>query len=216
MLKEVSPDSFAAVKLVNQLLGKSCSHWSYKEQRPNVALWGSSDAGEPALVQQSPGQMQQLLLQTDGTENKVHVPQLALSLVGQGGCYRQQTAELPLLLSSVTVDGNQVSEDESLPSPSAALLLSVSTGNSFPGESNTEWWMSSGSVSHPENKFYFLETQETQKLTAAKDLSCTKLDNVLSQDTISDRGNGFSLTTLFKDLNLKVLWDQEDENAEFY
>lgn len=167
-------------------------------------------------MQQSPGQMQQLLLQTDGTENKVHAPQLALSLVGQGGCYRQQTAELPLLLSSVTVDGDQVSEDESLPSPSAALLLSVSTGNSFPGESNTEWWMSSGSVSHPENKFYFLETQETQKLTAAKDLSCTKLDNVLSQDTISDRGNGFSLTTLFKDLNLKVLWDQEDENAEFY
>lgn len=76
--------------------------------------------------------------------------------------------------------------------------------------------MSSGSVSHPENKFYFLETQETRKLTAAKDLSCTKLDNVLSQDTISDRGNSFSLTTLFKDLNLKVLWDQEDENAEFY
>ncbi|XP_035418164.1 interleukin-22 receptor subunit alpha-1 [Cygnus atratus] len=216
VLKEVSPDSFAGVKLVNQVLGKSCSHWSYKEQRPNMALWGSSGVGEPAPVQRSPGQTQQLLLQTDGMESKVHVPQLALSLVGQEGCYRQQTAELPLLLSSVTVDGDQVPEDESLPSPSAALLLSVSTGDSFPGENNTEWWMSSGSVSHPENKFYFLETQETQKLTAVKELSCTKLNNVLSQDTISDRGNGFSLTTLFKDLNLKVLWDQEDEHTEFY
>lgn len=215
MLKEVSPDSFVCGKLITQMLGKSCSCWNYKEQRPNLALWNSSDTRESVLLQGSPGQTQQLLLQTDGMESKVHVSQLSLSLLEQGGCYRQQTAELPLLWSSVKADTDYVPENESLSSLSATLLFSVGTGNSFPGENNTEQWMLPDSFSHSANKLQFPETQETETLTATKELSCTKLNNVVSQDTISDRDNGTPLTMLFKDLDLKVLWDQ-DENTEFY
>ncbi|KAM6235604.1 interleukin-22 receptor subunit alpha-1 isoform 1-T1 [Spheniscus humboldti] len=215
MLKEVSPDSFVCGKLITQMLGKSCSCWNYKEQRPNLALWNSSDTRESVLLQGSPGQTQQLLLQTDGMESKVRVSQLSLSLLEQGGCYRQQTAELPLLWSSVKADTDYVPENESLSSLSATLLFSVSTGNSFPGENNTEHWMLPDSFSHSANKLQFPETKETETLTATKELSCTKLNNVVSQDPISDRDNGTPLTMLFKDLDLKVLWDQ-DENTEFY
>ncbi|KAM6044053.1 interleukin-22 receptor subunit alpha-1 isoform 2-T2 [Theristicus caerulescens] len=214
-LKEASPDSSVGGKLITQMLGKSCSHWNYKEQRPDLALWNSSDTRESVLLQGRPEQTQQLLLQTDGMESKVLASQLSLSLLEQGGCYRRQTAELPLLWSSVKADTDYVPENESLSSLSATLLFSVGTGNNFPGENNTERWMLPDSFSHSANKLQFPETQETEMLTAAKELSCTKLNNVVSQDTISDRDNGTSLTLLFKDLDLKVLWDQ-DENAEFY
>ncbi|XP_005234214.1 interleukin-22 receptor subunit alpha-1 isoform X1 [Falco peregrinus] len=215
MLKEVSPDSFVSGKLITHKLGKSCSHWNYKEQRPVLALWNSSGTRESVLLQGSPGQTQQLQLQTEGMENKVHASQLSLSLLEQGGCYRKQTTELPLLLSSVKVDTDYVPEDESLSSLSPALLFPVSTGNNFPGEKNTERWMLPDSFSHSANKLQFLETQETETLTATKELSCTELNNVVSQDTISDWDNGTPLAMLFKDLDLKVLWDQ-DENTEFY
>ncbi|KAM9256016.1 interleukin-22 receptor subunit alpha-1 [Cariama cristata] len=215
MLKEVSPDNFVGGKLITQMLGKSCSHWNYKEQRPSLALWNSSDTRESVLLHRSPGQTQQLLLQTDGMESKVYISQPSLSLPEQGGCYGRQTAELPLLLSSVKVDTDYVPEDESLSSLSATLLFSVGTGNNFPGENNTEPWMLPDSFSHSAKKLQSPETQETKMLTATKELSCTKLNNVVSQGTISDQDNGTPLTMLFKDLDLKVLWDQE-ENTEFY
>nr|XP_013808784.1 PREDICTED: interleukin-22 receptor subunit alpha-1 isoform X1 [Apteryx mantelli mantelli] len=212
-LKEVSPDCFAGGKLVIQMLGKSCSHWDYKEQRPELSLWKSSDTRESVLLQEIPGQTQQLLLQPDGVKSEVHIPQLPLSLLEQGSCYRQQRAEPLPLLSSVKVDRDSVPEDESLSSLSAAFLLSVCTGNNLPGEHNTEWWMSLDS----ENKLQFPETQETEMLTAAKELNCTKLNNAVSQDTISDQDSGIPLTMLFKDINLKVQWDQGmDENTEIY
>ncbi|XP_014804122.1 PREDICTED: interleukin-22 receptor subunit alpha-1 [Calidris pugnax] len=207
-LKEVSPDSSVGGKLITQMLDKSCSHWNYKEQRPNLALWNSSDKRETVLLPGSPGQTQQLLVRTDGIESKVYVSQLSLSLLEQEGCYRQQTAELPLLLSSVKVDTDYAPEDESLSPLSATLLFSGGTSNSFPGE-NTERWMSPGSFSHPANKLQFPETHETETLAATKELSCTKLNNVVFQDTISDQGNGTALTMLFKDLDLQVLWDQD-------
>ncbi|XP_009987360.1 PREDICTED: interleukin-22 receptor subunit alpha-1 [Tauraco erythrolophus] len=213
-LKDVSPDGFVGGKLITQMLGKSCSHWNYKEQRPNLALWDNSDTRKSVFLQGSPGQTQQVLLQTDGMESKAHGSQLSLSLLEQGGCYRGQTAELPPLLSSVEVDTDYVTEDKSLSSLSAALLLSVGTGNSFPGD-NSEQWMLPDSFSHSANKLQFPETREIEMLTATKELSCTNLSNVVSHDTISDRDNSTPLTMLFKDLDLKVLWDQ-DENIEFY
>ncbi|XP_009646862.1 interleukin-22 receptor subunit alpha-1 [Egretta garzetta] len=215
MLKEVSPDSFVGGKLITQMLGKSCSHWNYKEQRPNLALWNSSDTRESPFLQGSPGQTQHLLLQADGMESKVYVSQISLSLLEQGGCYRQQTAELPLLWSSVKVDTDCAPENESLLPLSATLLFSVGNGTNFPGENNTERWMLPDSSLHSANKLQFPETQETEMLTAAKELSCTKLKNVVSQDTIADWDNGTPLPTLFKDLDLKVQWD-EDENIECY
>ncbi|KAM9268197.1 interleukin-22 receptor subunit alpha-1 [Morus bassanus] len=212
-LKECSPDSFVGEKLITQMLGKSYSHWNYKEQKPNLALWNSSDTRVSVLLQGSPEQTQQLLLQTDGMESKVRVSQLSLPLLEQGGCYRRQTAELPLIWSSVKADTDYAPENELL--PSAALPFSVTTGNNFPGVNYLEQWMLPDSFSHSANKLQFPETQEAETLTAAKELSCTKLNNVMSQDTISDRDNGTPFTMLFKDLDLKVLWDQ-DENTEFH
>ncbi|XP_065506571.1 interleukin-22 receptor subunit alpha-1 [Caloenas nicobarica] len=211
-LKEVSPDSFGGGKLIMEMLGENCSHWNYKEQRPNLASWSSSDTKESGLLQGSPEQTQQLLLRTDGVEGKAYVTQLAPPVLEHGGCYRKQTAELPLLLSA---DTERVAEEESLSPPPAALLLSVRIGNNLPGENNTERWMLPDSFSHSANPLLFPETQETEMLTAAQGLSCTKLSNVVSQDTVSERDIGTPLTMLFKDLDLKVLWDQE-ENTEFY
>ncbi|XP_062449796.1 interleukin-22 receptor subunit alpha-1 [Rhea pennata] len=216
-LKEVSPDCFVGGKPVIQTLDKSCSHWNYKEQRPELSLWESSDMRESALLQECPGQTQQLLLQPDGLKSKVHISQLPLSLLEQGSCYRQQGAELLPLLSSVKVDRDSVPEDESLSSLSAAFLLSVCTSNNLPGEHNTEWWMSLDSFSHSKSELQFPETQETEMLTATKELNCTKLNNAVSQDTISDRDSGIPLTMLFKDINLKVQWEQGmEENTEIY
>ncbi|XP_010185525.1 PREDICTED: interleukin-22 receptor subunit alpha-1, partial [Mesitornis unicolor] len=211
-LKAVSPDSFAAGKLITQMLGKSCSHWNYKEQVPDLVSWPSSDTRESVLAQGSPGHTQQLLLQTDGMESKVPAS-LSLSLLEQGGCYRRQT-ELPLLLSSVTADTDYVPQDKPLSSLSATLFSSVSTGSSFPGESNTERWILPDSFAHSTNKLQFPETQETEMFISGK-LNSTKLNNVVSQDSVSEWDNGTGLTSLFKDLDLKVLLDQ-DENTEFY
>ncbi|XP_071655060.1 interleukin-22 receptor subunit alpha-1 isoform X1 [Patagioenas fasciata] len=207
MLKEVSPDSFGGGKLITEMLGGNRSHWDYKEQRPNSALWSSSDTKESGFLQ---GQTQQPLLRTDGVEGEAYIPQLAPPVLGHGGCYRKQT-ELPLLLSAVLAD----TEEESLSPPPAALLLSVRTGNNLPGENNTERWVLPDSFSHSTKKLLFPETQETEMLTAAKGLSCTKLSNSVSQDAVSERDMGTPLTMLFKDLDLKVLWDQE-ENTELY
>ncbi|XP_009866515.1 PREDICTED: interleukin-22 receptor subunit alpha-1 [Apaloderma vittatum] len=160
-LKEVSPDVFGGGKVIAQLLGKSCSHWDYKEQRPSWALWNRSGTHEPVVLQGSPGQTQQALLQPGGMEREVYTAQLSLPLLGQGGGYRRQAAEQPLLPASVKADLDYVAEDELLSSPPATLLFSASAGN-FPRENGPE---------------------------------C-----------------GTPLATLFKDLNLKVLWD---ENTEF-
>ncbi|XP_065600667.1 interleukin-22 receptor subunit alpha-1 isoform X2 [Cyrtonyx montezumae] len=212
LLKEVSSDSSAGGKLICHTLGETCNHWNYKEQRPNVALWDSGAMRESAHIHGSLEQAQQLLLQSDGVEREEHLPQLLLPSVEQGGCYRQQIVELPLLLSSVTVGTDCVLEDESVSRPLAPHFLSVSTGNNFPGE-NTGLWVSPDSVSCSENKVQFQETWEAEKLPAAQELNCMKLDNVVSHDTISEYSSDISLTTLFKDLNLKVLWDQADENT---
>lgn len=201
-LKELSPDSSDGGKLITQLLGESCSHWNYKEQWVNTALWYSSDMREAVLSQRSPGHTQQLLLQRDGMESQGPASQLPLSLLEQVGCYRGQQADLPLLLSSVKVDADYVPVDEPLSSLSAALLFPGSTGNNCPGEYSTELGM-------------FPETHGPEMLTATKELSCSELSNGVFQDTVSDRDNGTPLALLFKDLNLKVLWDQE-ENTECY
>ncbi|XP_065553738.1 interleukin-22 receptor subunit alpha-1 isoform X2 [Lathamus discolor] len=211
MLKGVPPDCSAGGKLLTQVLGKSHDHWNYKAQGPKLALWDSSDTGETVLLEGSPEQTQQLLLQIDGMGRKVLVSQLPLPLLEHGGCYRKQTAELP----AVTADTDCAPEDKRLSPLSAALLFSVSAGNSFPGESTPERWLLPGSFSHPADKLQLPETQETETLTATKELSCTKLGNVVSQDTAAGWDGGTPLTMLFKDLDLKVLWDQ-DENTEFY
>ncbi|XP_062484729.1 interleukin-22 receptor subunit alpha-1 [Pezoporus occidentalis] len=211
MLKGVPPDCSAAGKLRTQVLGKSHDHGNYKEQGPNLALWDSSDTGETVLLEGSPQQTQQLLLQTDGMGRKVLVSRLPLPLPEQGGCYRKQTAEVP----AVTADTDCALEDKLLSPLSEALLFSVSAGNSFPAERTPERWVLPGSFSHPANKLQFPETQEMETLTAIKGLSCTKLGNAVSQDTATGRDSSTPLTMLFKDLDLKVLWDQ-DENTEFY
>lgn len=201
-LKEASPDSFDGGKLITQTQGESCSHWNYKEQWANVALWHSSDTREAVLSQGSPGHTQRLLLPRDGTESQVPGSQLSLSLLEQAGCYRGQRADLPLLLSSVKVDADYVPADEPLSSLSVALLFPGSTGNTCPGEYSTEPGMFSG-------------THGSEMLTETKELSCSELSNGVFQDTASDWDNGTPLALLFKDLNLKVLWDQE-ENTECY
>ncbi|KAM4656790.1 interleukin-22 receptor subunit alpha-1 [Amazona ochrocephala] len=209
-LKKVPPDCSAGGKLITQALGKSHSHWNYKEQGPNLALWSNSDTGETVLLEGSSEQTQQLLLQTDGVGRKVLVSRLPLPLLEQGGCYRKQT-ELP----AVTADTGCAPEDKLLSPLSAAILFSVSSGNSLPGENTPEPWVLPGSLAHPANKLRFPETQEMEMLTAIKELSCTKVSDVVSQDTATGRDSSTPLTMLFKDLDLKVLWDQ-DENTEFY
>ncbi|XP_015738819.1 interleukin-22 receptor subunit alpha-1 isoform X1 [Coturnix japonica] len=213
--KEDLSDSSAGGKLISHMLGESSSHWNYKEQQPNVAPWASSAMRDSALVHGSPQQTQQLLLWNDGVESEDHLPQLLLPSMEQGGCYRQQAVKLPLLLSSVTADTDCVPEDECLSRPSAAPLLSVSTRNNLPGE-NTKWWESPHSVSHSENKVQFQETWEAEETPAAQELNCKELGSVVSPDTISEYSSGISFSTLFKDLNLKLLWDQADENTAFY
>ncbi|XP_051494123.1 interleukin-22 receptor subunit alpha-1 [Apus apus] len=201
MLKEVSQDSFVGGNLITQMQGKSCSHWNYKEQRPNLALWNSSDTRKSVVLQGSPGQNQQLLLRSDGMGSQGYVSQQPLSLLEQEECYRKQTPELPLTLSSTEADTDCVAEDES---PSAALL-SGRTGNNVPGDNNTERWMFPDPLSHSANKLQLPKTQEAEMLTAMKKLSSMKLDNVVFQNTISDQDNGTPLSMLFKDWELKVV-----------
>ncbi|XP_061229568.1 interleukin-22 receptor subunit alpha-1 [Neopsephotus bourkii] len=203
--KQIPGDCSAGGKLITQVLGKSHDHWNYKAQGPNLALWDSSDTGGTVLLEGSPEQTQQLLLQTDRVGRQVPVSRLPLPLLEQGGCYRKQTAEVP----AVTADTDCAPEDKLLSPLSAALLFSAGAGSSFPGESTPERWVLPGPFSHPAG------TQGMETLPAIKELSCTTLGNAVSQDTAAGWDSSTPLTTLFKDLDLKVLWDQ-DESTEFY
>lgn len=196
-MKEVSPDRSADGKLRTQGLGKSCSQWDYKEQQPKVAVWKSRDRLESVVIQGSPGQ-RELLLQSEGLGDAECVSQLSLSLLEQGGCYRQQ-AELPLLLSAGKAAPDCVPEEELLPPLSAALLLSVRTGN---GENHEEQWMLPEPSPHPANK---VQLPETAAMEMFPELSLCP--GSTDRDT--------PLTMLFKDLDLKVQWDEED-STEFY
>lgn len=212
-MKEVSPDHSGDGKLQTQGLGKSCSHWHGKEQQSKVALWKSRDRLESVKSQASPGQTQ-LLMQSEGLENPRCVPQLSLSLLEQGGCYRQQ-AELPLLLSAGKTAPDYVAEEELLAPLAGSLLLSVRTGNDFPGEEHPEPWMLPESFPHPARKdvcTHAAETAGMQLFPAAKELSCTELSVSPASGSGWDRRT--PLTMLFKDLDLKVQWDEED-SSEF-
>lgn len=208
-LKETSPDPSEDQKLRTHGLRKSCSHWDYKEQQPKVALWKSRDRLESVVIQGSPGQTQ-LLLQGEGLEDPECVSPLSLSLLEQGGgCYRQQ-AELPLLLPAGQAAPAYAAEQELLAPLSAALLLSVRTGNDFPREKHREQWVLPAPFPHPAARVQLPETAAMEMFPAAKELGCTELS--VSPGS-SDRGT--PLAMLFKDLDLKVQWDEE-ESTEFY
>ncbi|KAM4884965.1 interleukin-22 receptor subunit alpha-1 [Sylvia borin] len=102
-------------------------------------------------------------------------------------------------------------EEELLAPLSAALLLSVRTGNDYPGEKHGERWTLPEPSSHPADKVQRLpETAAMQMFPAAKELSCTELS------VSPSGGDGDTpLAMLFKDLDLKVQWDEED-STEFY
>ncbi|KAL2296085.1 hypothetical protein Nmel_017619 [Mimus melanotis] len=201
-LQEVPPERSVDGKLRSQGLGRSCSHWDYKEQ----PLWKSRDRLEPVVMQGSTGQ-RQLLLQSEGLGNAERVSQLSLALLQQGGCYRQQ-AELPLLLPAGKAAPQRAPEEELLAPLSAALLLSVRTGNDLLGETHVEQWVLPEPFPHPANKGQLPQTAAMEMFPAAKELSCTELSLSPARDT------GTPLTMLFKDLDLKVQWDEED-STEF-
>ncbi|KAM7029270.1 interleukin-22 receptor subunit alpha-1 [Acridotheres tristis] len=200
-LQEIPPDRSVGGKLQTQGLGKSCSHRDYKEQQP---LWKSRDRLESVVIQGT----QQLLLQSEGLEKAERVSRLSLALLQQGGCYTQQ-AELPLLLSAGKAAPRCGPEQELLAPLSAALLLSVRTGNDFLGEKHVEQWGLPESSPHPADKGQLAETAATEMFPAAKELSCTELSLSPGRDTDTP------LAMLFKDLDLKVQWDEED-STEFY
>ncbi|XP_066191143.1 interleukin-22 receptor subunit alpha-1 [Sylvia atricapilla] len=202
-LKGVSPDLSVDGKLWTQGLGKSCGHWDYKEQQPKVAGWKSRDRLESVVLQGSPGQ-------SEGLQKAECVSQLSLSLLEQGGCYTQQ-AELPLLLSAGKAAPDSDPEEELLAPLSAALLLSVRTGNDDPGEKLGERWTLPEPSPHPADKVQRLpDTLAMEMFPAAKELSCTELS------VSPSGGDGDTpLAMLFKDLDLKVQWDEED-STEFY
>ncbi|XP_030086489.1 interleukin-22 receptor subunit alpha-1 isoform X2 [Serinus canaria] len=205
-LKESSLDRSEDGELRTHGLGKSCSHWDYKEQQPKVALWKSRDRLESVVIQGSPGQTQ-LLLQSEGLEDPERVSQLSLSLLEQGGCYRQQAA-LPLLLPAGKAAPDYVAEEELL----APLLLSVRTGSDLPGESHGEQWVLPELFPPPAGTVQLPETAAMQVFPAAKGLGCTELSVTPASSPGRDRGT--PLTMLFKDLDLKVQWDEE--STEFY
>ncbi|CAN8200479.1 unnamed protein product [Coccothraustes coccothraustes] len=205
-LKESSPDRSEDGELPTHGLGKSCSHWDYKEQQPKVALWKSRDRLESVVIQGSPGQTR-LLLQSEGLEDAERVSQLSLSLLEQGGCYRQQAA-LPLLLPAGKAAPDYAAEEELL----APLLLSVRTGSDLPGESHGEQWALPEPFPPPAGTAQLPETAAMQMLPAAKGLGCTELS--VSPASSPGRDRGTPLTMLFKDLDLRVQWDEE--STEFY
>ncbi|XP_032936643.1 interleukin-22 receptor subunit alpha-1 [Catharus ustulatus] len=186
-LQEVSADCSVDGNLPIQGLGRSCSRWDYQEQQP---LWDSSDRLESVVIQGSPGQPQ-LLLQSE-MGNAECVSQLSLSLLEQGGCYTAQ-AELPLLLAAGKAAPGCAAEQELL----APLLLSVRTGNP-PAEQH---WVLPEPFPH---KVQLPEAAAMQMLPAGKELSCTELSLPPAQHTHTP------LSLLFKDLDLKVQWDEED------
>ncbi|XP_063275065.1 interleukin-22 receptor subunit alpha-1 isoform X2 [Prinia subflava] len=183
-LKEASPDG----KLRTQELGKSCGRWDYTEQQAKV--WKDRDRLESVVIQGSPGQPQ-LLVQSEGKAECV-----SLSVLEQGGCYRQQ-AELPLRLSAAKAAPDCAPEEELLPPLPAALLLSVRTAN---GESQEQWMLPEPSP-HPANRAQLPGTAGTEMFPELSSGSAWDTDTPLAM--------------LFKDLDLKVQWDEED-GTEFY
>ncbi|XP_027759213.1 interleukin-22 receptor subunit alpha-1 [Empidonax traillii] len=191
-LQEASPGRVVGGELPIPELGKS-SLWNYKEQQPSVALWGGSrDRTGTVPFQGSPGKTQLLmLLQRDRGENPEYLrPPLSLSLLKQGGCYRQQAAGLSLPARSA---GTDCSAEQEL---SASLLSSVRTGNDSPAEDSAEQWMLPDPFPHrPANKAQLPETPEM--FPAGKWLSCSRT------------GPGSALTTFFEDLELKLQGDED-------
>ncbi|RLV89856.1 hypothetical protein DV515_00014652 [Chloebia gouldiae] len=198
-LKEASPDPSEDGELRTHGLGKSCSHWDYKEQQPKVALWKSRDRLESVVIQGSPGQTQ-LLLQGEGLEDAERVSPLSLSLLERGGCYRQQ-AELPLLLPAGQAAPACAAEQELLAPLSAALLLSVRTGNDILREKHGEQWVLPAPFPHPAARVQLPETAALEMFPAAKQLGCTELS--VSPGSSPGRDRGTPLAMLFKDLDLK-------------
>ncbi|XP_074411630.1 interleukin-22 receptor subunit alpha-1 isoform X2 [Zonotrichia albicollis] len=201
-LKESSPDGSEDGELRTHGLGKSCSHWDYREQQPKVALWKSRDRLESVVIQGSPGQTQ-LLLQSEELQDPEPVSRLSLSLLEQGGCYRQQAA-LPLLLPAGKAAPGCAAQQELLLAP---LLLSVRTGG------HGELWELPGPCPAPAAPAQLPGTAALQMFPAAKglELGCTELGGS-SPDR--DRDRDTPLTMLFKDLDLKVQWDEE--STELY
>ncbi|KAJ7400058.1 interleukin-22 receptor subunit alpha-1 [Pitangus sulphuratus] len=190
-LQEASPGRVVGGELPTPALGKSGGLWNYKEQQPSVALWGGSrDRTGTVPFQGSSGQTKLLmLLQRDTGENLERLrPQLSLSLLKQGGCYRQQAAGLSLPAGSA---GTDCAAEQEL---SASLLSSVRTGNDSPAEDSTEQWMLPDPFPYrPTNKAQLPETPGTEMFPAAKLPSCSHT----------------ALTTFFQDLELKLQGDED-------
>uniref|UniRef100_A0A8C5T7J5 Interleukin-22 receptor subunit alpha-1 n=2 Tax=Malurus TaxID=55806 RepID=A0A8C5T7J5_9PASS len=258
-LKEPSPD----VSVLGELqtgLGKSCSHWDYKEQQPKVALGKGRDRLESVVLQMLENEKcgsqlentecvsklenancvsklenancaSQVRLENANCvsqlENTEYVSQLenaecvsqlenadcvsplSLSLLEHGGCYRQQ-AKLPPLLAAEKTDPDYAPEESLLPPLSAALLLSVRTGDDFPEENSQEQWMLLESFPYSAQKVQMAEIEDVEMFPMEKGLSCTELSTEPSSAHTST-----PLTMLFKDLDLKVQWG-EDESTGFY
>ncbi|XP_073173941.1 interleukin-22 receptor subunit alpha-1 isoform X2 [Lepidochelys kempii] len=206
MLQDVSPERFVIGKLKTKTPGDRYCDENYKEQRPKLVereLWESSDT-DMTGVAFSMGPMQQLMLQTDCEEAKLHMPQQSLSLLQEGGNYRRQMAGLLPLLSLLTVDTNSVSEDGHSPSSSSPLLKSVCTCDDLPGECSTGQLMSLDSLSYPENKLKPPDFQTTDVLSAAREPGCLELNTFAPHASGSIQDNDTLLTMLFRDLDLKI------------
>ncbi|XP_030820224.1 interleukin-22 receptor subunit alpha-1 [Camarhynchus parvulus] len=203
-LKKSSPDRSEDGELRTHGLGKSCSHWDYKEQQPKAALWKSRDRLESVVIQGSPGQTQ-LLLQSEELEDPERVSQLSLSLLEQGGCYRQQAA-LPLLLPAGKAAPGCAAQEELL----APLLLSLRTG------SHGQQWELPEPCPFPAGPAQLPGAAAMQMFPAAKGLGCTELSVSPASGPGWDRDGDSAtpLTMLFKDLDLKVQWDEE--STELY
>ncbi|XP_063033464.1 interleukin-22 receptor subunit alpha-1 [Melospiza melodia melodia] len=204
-LKESSPDGSEDGELRTHGLGKSCSHWGYREQRPKAALWKSRDRLESVVIQGSPGQTQ-LLLQSEELQDPERASLLSLSLLEQGGCYRQQAA-VPLLLPAGRAARGCAAQEELLLAP---LLLSVRTG------SHGEHWELPEPCPAPAAPAQLPGTAAVRMFPAAKglELGCPELGVSPASSPDGDGDRDTPLTMLFKDLDLKVQWD--DESTELY
>ncbi|XP_071309123.1 interleukin-22 receptor subunit alpha-1 [Agelaius tricolor] len=200
-LKESSPDRSEDAELRSHVLGKSCSHWDYKEQQPKVGLWKSRDRLESVVIQGSPGQTP-LLLQSEELEGP-ELSQLSLALLEQGGCYRQQAA-LPLPLPAGKAAPGYAAQQGLL----APLLLSLRTGG------HGEHWELPEPFPRPAAPAQLPATAATPMLPAAKGPGCTELGVSPASSPGRDSDSATPLTMLFKDLDLKVQWDEE--STELY
>ncbi|XP_024059401.1 interleukin-22 receptor subunit alpha-1 isoform X1 [Terrapene carolina triunguis] len=216
MLQDISPERFVSGKLKTETPGERYCDENYKEQRPKLVergLWESRDTDMTGSVF-SMGPAQQLMLQTDCEEAKLHMPQQSLSLLKEGGNYRWQMAGLLPLLSSLTVDTNSVSEDGLPPSSSSPLLKSVCTCDDLPGECSTGQLMSLDALSYPENKRKPPDFQTTDVLPAAREPGCLELNAIAPHASSSIQNTDMLFTMLFRDLDLKVQWEHgQNENT---